>query len=109
MLSRLIDPARRECQARFGSRRDSDHLSLHTSMGVPDTTLPGHGKGAGRGRFGLVGGKPSLADLGGAALPSFPLKNSDCKMMYAQARPGVAAWLARWRGRRTYEATMPGR
>ena len=29
------------------------------------------------------------------------------EMMYAEHRPGVSDWLARWRARPTYEATAP--
>ena len=53
----------------------------------------------------LVGDTPTLADL--AVLPYvISAEKFGLEMMYAD-RPGVTDWLARWRARPTFEATMP--
>jgi len=104
LLGKLIDPARRERQSRLLEQgyRSPEFFS---SMSTLDRTL-GDMEKVLAGKPWLVGDKPSLADL--AVLPYvISAEKFGLDMMYAEHRPGVSDWLARWRARPTYEATAP--
>ena len=103
LLGKLIDPARRERQSRlleqgYGSQE------FFNSMSTLDRTLADMETALAKQPW-LVGDTPTLADL--AVLPYvISAEKFGLEMMYAD-RPGVTGWLARWRARPTFEATMP--
>src|SRR5262249_53686203 len=99
-------PARRERQVRLLEQGFSSP-EFFTSMRILDTTL-GDMETILVQQPWLAGDKVTLADL--AVLPyGISAEKFGLQMMYEEARPGARGWLARWRTRPTYDATMPWR
>jgi glutathione S-transferase len=104
LLSKLIDPTRRERQERllrlgYLAPEFKQSLSLlEKTMADMEVSLQQHPW--------LIGEKPTLADL--AVLPYIisAEKFGIAEMMMAR-RPALSKWLEAWRKRPTYAATMP--
>ena len=104
LLGKLIDPARRERQTRL-LKQGYSSPEFTTSLTVLDRTFGDMEKILSKQDW-LVGDKPSLADI--AVLPYvITAEKFGLEMMYSEDRPGVTAWLQRWRARPAYEITAP--
>ena len=104
LLGKLIDPARRERQARL-LKQGYRSPEFHSSLSTVDRTL-GDMESALAMTPWLVDDKPTLADL--AVLPYvISVEKFGLEMMYAEGRPRVTDWLRRWRASPTYDVTMP--
>jgi glutathione S-transferase len=103
LLSRLIDPARRERQSRLLAQGYGSP-EFFSSMNTLDRTLADMEAALASGHF-LVGDAPTLADL--AVLPYVISADKFGLDMMLEDRPAVAGWLERWRRRPAYEATAP--
>lgn len=103
LLSKLIDPTRRERQARlleqgYGSQEFMNSMStLNRTLGDMESALAK--------QTWLVGDRLTLADL--AVLPYVIFAEEFGLDMMIAERPGVTDWLDRWRLRPTFEVTKP--
>lgn len=104
LLGKLIDPARRARQQRLYEQGYSSPEFV-TSMTILDKTMADM-ETALTGKPWLAGPSPTLADV--AVLPYIiSAEKFGLASMYEKGRPGVTAWLARWKQRPAYEVTMP--
>jgi glutathione S-transferase len=103
LLSRLIDPARRERQSRL-FEQGYGSPEFFTSMRVLDATFDDMEKSLASQSW-VLGDKPTLADI--AVLPYVIAAEKFGLQMMFDSRPGVAAWLERWRARPAFEVTAP--
>jgi glutathione S-transferase len=104
LLGKLIDPARRERQARLLKQGYSSPEFL-SSLSTLDRTLGDMETALAKGPW-LVGDRPTLADL--AVLPYvISVEKFGLEVMYTDERPRVTDWLARWRATPTYDIAMP--
>lgn len=103
LLDRLIDPVRRERQSRL-LKQGYSSPEFYNSLSTLDRTLADMEKALARGPW-LVGDKPTLADL--AVLPYVISAEKFGLEMMVEDRPGMTAWLKRWRATPTYDITMP--
>jgi len=103
LLSRLIDPARRERQSRLLAQGYGSP-EFFNSMSTLDRTLSDMEAALAKAPF-LVGDAPTLADL--AVLPYVISTEKFGLDMMFEDRPAVAGWLERWRRRPVYDVTAP--
>jgi len=103
LLAKLVDPARRERQIRllgegFAARDfEAAMRTLDKTLGDMEAALAAHDY--------LVADRPTLADL--AILPyAISVEKFGLEAML-EHRPRVKAWLERWRGTETWQATAP--
>lgn len=104
LLDMLIDPARRARQLRLYEQGFAAPEFV-ASMTILDKTFTDMETALSKSPW-LAGSAPSLADL--AVLPYvISVDKFGLGSMYERDRPAMANWYQRWKGRASYDITMP--